>query len=265
MTPQGHWGSKYGCPKCRAEAMSNLKRDTVESFITKAEKVHGKGTFDYSLIEYKGQKIPIEIICQHGHHFMQSPNAHLNGHGCDQCWAERRRTKVGLPTTEISLKENYKAYRVWSAMLERCYGSNGGPKYPSYEGVNVCNEWRYSFANFLEWHNQNYVDGWQLDKDLLSPVDSVCYSPDMCCYLPSEINRSVHTKKPKFAMTPHGRYRVHLSIGERHGVHLGCFLKYEDALAAYNKARAERMRNLADKYKSQLSDRVYNALINLYK
>ena len=149
-------------------------------------------------------------------------------------------------------------------MLERCYGLNGSPKYPSYEGVEVCDEWRYNFAKFLEWHNQNYVDGWQLDKDLLSTEDSVCYSPQTCCYLPLEINRSIHTKTPIFTITPHGRYRVYLSIGKEK-IHYGCFLKYEEALAVYNKARAERMRELADKYKDQLSDRIYNALIKLYK
>ena len=264
MTPQGHWQSKYGCPKCKVDAMSKLRSDTTESFIAKAEKVHGKGKFDYSLVDYKGQKIPVEIICQHGHHFWQQPNAHLNGHECTECWAERRRTKVGVPTTEISLKENRKAYRVWSAMLERCYGLDGKPKYPSYKGVNVCDEWRYSFANFLEWHNQNYVNGWQLDKDLLSPINSSCYSPDTCCYLPLEINRSIHpSAKISFTIWKN-KYRVNAK-GSGGRVERGCYSTYEEALIAYKSARAERMRELADKYKSQLSDRVYNALINLYK
>lgn len=238
--------------------------DTKVSFVAKAEKIHGKGVFDYSLVDYKGQKIPVEIICQHGHHFWQQPNAHLNGHGCTECWAGRRRKKVGLPTTEISLKENHKAYRVWSAMLERCYGLNGGPKYPSYEGVEVCDEWRYDFAKFLEWHNQNYVDGWQLDKDLLSPVDSSCYSPDTCCYLPLEINRSIHpSAKVSFTMW-NGKYRVNAK-GANGRTERGCYSTYEKALVAYESARAERMRELADKYKDQLSEMVYNALINLYK
>lgn len=241
-----------------------MRKLTKEDFIEKARIVHGD-KYDYSNVEYINSTTPVCIICPIHGEFWQTPNAHLNGHGCDQCWAERRRTKKGAPTTEISLKENYKAYRVWGAMLERCYGLNGNPKYPSYEGVEVCDEWRSNFDIFLEWHNQNYVDGWQLDKDLLSPAESVCYSPDTCCYLPLEINRSIHSKKPKFAKTSCGRYRVNLSIGGKRGVHLGCFLKYEDALAVYNKARAERMRELADKYKDQLSERVYNALINLYR
>lgn len=265
MTPQGHWQSKYGCPKCKTDAQSKRLSDTTETFVTKAERVHGKGVFDYSLVDYKGGKPPVEIVCQHGHHFLQSPNAHLNGHGCPECKRLALRKKAGIINCNESLKDNFKAYRVWGAMLERCYGLNGGPKYPSYEGVEVCDEWRYNFANFLEWHNQNYVDGWQLDKDLLSPADSVCYSPDTCCYLPLEINRSIHTKKPSFTITPCGRYRVNLSIGKRRGVNRGCYLTYEEALVAYKSARAERMRELADKYKGQLSERVYNALINLYK
>lgn len=40
-------------------------------------------------------------------------------------------------------------------------------KWPSYIGVTVCDEWR-SFMKFREWWLENHVDGWQIDKDLLT-------------------------------------------------------------------------------------------------
>lgn len=60
------------------------KRKTQEEFIEDAFKVHGK-KFDYSLTKYKGVKNKIKIKCPQGHIFEQSPNDHLNGHGCKKC------------------------------------------------------------------------------------------------------------------------------------------------------------------------------------
>lgn len=60
------------------------KKKTQKEFIEDAIKVHGK-KFDYSLTEYKGVKNKIKIKCPQGHIFEQSPNDHLNGHGCKKC------------------------------------------------------------------------------------------------------------------------------------------------------------------------------------
>lgn len=262
-TAIGHLYSVHGCQKCSNDATADRFRGNVETFIAKAQEVHGTGEFDYSLVKYRTNRIPVEIICKQGHHFMQKPNCHLNGHGCPECLVEKRRTKIGTAPSHISIKDNHKAYRVWGAMIERCYGLNGGAKYPSYAEVSVCDEWRYSFENFLQWHNQNYIEGWQLDKDLLSEPNNKVYSPETCCYLPTEINRSLYLKTPKF--TKYGKkIRVYINLGQEQK-HLGCFTTYEEALAVYMRARAERMKSLADKYKTQLTDRVYNALISLYK
>jgi len=76
---QGH-----GCPKCATEQNANNMLMTKEVFVKKANIIH-KNTEDYSLAEYKGAKIPIEIICANGHHYWQMPNKHLCGHGCPYC------------------------------------------------------------------------------------------------------------------------------------------------------------------------------------
>jgi very-short-patch-repair endonuclease len=59
-------------------------KKTTKQFIEDALKIH-RGKFDYSLTHYKGVKEKIQIICPNNHIFEQSPNDHLNGHGCNKC------------------------------------------------------------------------------------------------------------------------------------------------------------------------------------
>ena len=64
---------------------------TTEQFIEDAKNIHGNN-FDYSLVKYNGSKNKIKIICKHNHIFEQTPNDHLNGHGCKKCsgWGEMK-------------------------------------------------------------------------------------------------------------------------------------------------------------------------------
>lgn len=77
------------------------------------------------------------------------------------------------------------AYRAWKHMLERCYSRKCHTKHKTYIGVVVCDEWR-SFMKFREWWLTAHVDGWEIDKDLLSS-DRV-YSPLSCVYVPGWLN-----------------------------------------------------------------------------
>lgn len=78
-----------------------------------------------------------------------------------------------------------KAYRSWLGMLARCYSHKWHHMYPTYIGVKVCDEW-LSFMTFRNWWVENQVDGWQLDKDLLT--DDGIYSPDTCIFVPRWMN-----------------------------------------------------------------------------
>ena len=77
------------------------------------------------------------------------------------------------------------AYSAWSSMITRCYSEKHQKKWQTYIGVTVCDEWR-SFMAFREWWLENHVDGWQIDKDLLT--DNRQYSPESCIYIPSWLN-----------------------------------------------------------------------------
>lgn len=71
-----------------------MKIKTTEEFIEDAKKIHGD-KFDYSLSEYKRAKTPIKIKCINNHIFEQTPNDHLNGHGCKICagWGTMKENK----------------------------------------------------------------------------------------------------------------------------------------------------------------------------
>jgi len=90
----------YGdkCPLC----YKNFKK-TTEQFIEEAREVHGD-KYDYSKVDYQGNKIPIIIICNKHGEFKQTPLYHLQNHGCQQCYYERS-GETRKKTTEQFIKE----------------------------------------------------------------------------------------------------------------------------------------------------------------
>lgn len=66
---------------------------TKEEFIQKAKDVHGD-TYDYSLVEYKGNRLNIKIICPNHGKFNQTPGNHLAGRGCRRCSSNKRIIKT---------------------------------------------------------------------------------------------------------------------------------------------------------------------------
>ena len=73
-----------GCPKCKIDKITLLKKGTTNTFIEKAKKVHGD-KYDYSKVNYINAKTKICIICPIHGEFWQTPNKHLNGEGCIKC------------------------------------------------------------------------------------------------------------------------------------------------------------------------------------
>lgn len=78
------------------------------------------------------------------------------------------------------------AYVSWCNMLRRCYSGEFHKKFPTYSNVTVCDEW-LSFMTFRDWWIDNHVDGWQLDKDLVSKGNTT-YAKDKCVYVPHWLN-----------------------------------------------------------------------------
>jgi hypothetical protein len=94
-----------------------------------------------------------------------------------------------------------RAYKAWKNMIERSYSQKFHARCPTYVGVSVCEEWR-SFMAFRSWWVENHVDGWQLDKDLLS--DCGVYSPETCIYIPGWLNKFTIGRNSKRGEWPIG-------------------------------------------------------------
>lgn len=76
----------HSCPTC-----SGRQRRTKEVFIERAMNKHGN-RYDYSKIEYKGADEPVCIVCPIHGDFWQKPSVHMNGHGCQMCFATPKST-----------------------------------------------------------------------------------------------------------------------------------------------------------------------------
>ena len=61
-------------------------RKTKEQFIKESNEVHGIGTYDYSLVDYKNNKVKVKIICKEHGIFEKIPKDHIqNKRGCTKC------------------------------------------------------------------------------------------------------------------------------------------------------------------------------------
>lgn len=77
---------KLSCKGCRSEHYTPYNFGSLESFIERSEKVHGKGKFDYSGVDYKGVGKKVSIKCNEcGTTNKQTPAGHLTGRGCKSC------------------------------------------------------------------------------------------------------------------------------------------------------------------------------------
>lgn len=159
--------------------MISTRRKTLEEFIADARKVHGN-KYDYSCVVYIDSRTPVQIVCHKHGVFQKSPSNHLKGQGCKKCSHEKLSKEragkpikkartlvkgVGIFDSELATTDEkvLMANRVWRSMLSRCYSKKYQEKEPSYIDCSVCEEWLL-FSNFKKWFDENYVDGYALDK-----------------------------------------------------------------------------------------------------
>lgn len=138
-------------------------------------------------------------------------------------------------------------------------------KYPTYIGCEVNKYW-HNFQNFGDWFKENwkpYMDSsWCLDKDILVKGNKV-YSPETCCFVPNEIN-SLFTKRqnkrgdyPIGVNKEYNKFRVRLNK-----LNISLRSTPEEAFYDYKIAKEQHIREIADKWKSLIEEKVYKALIN---
>ena len=157
-----------------------------------------------------------------------------------------------------------KEYNAWTAMLQRCYDIKLHIRHPSYINCTVYNDW-LNFQNFAKWYEENYIENYQLDKDLLIEGNKI-YSPQTCCFVPCEINLSI-IKPIKKRIYPLGVYKhynkfvVHIKE-DKISNYKGIFSTIMEASICYKKEKEKQLVCLAEKYKNVISNATYNALLN---
>ena len=172
------------------------------------------------------------------------------------------------PYAKTRDKLTRKAYRDWNNMLQRCYGKSNFPSKPAYKECVVCEEW-YSFLKFREWFDENYIEGYFLDKDIRY-VGNKVYSPQTCCYIPPFINTLLLSSRSSRGECPIGVTKRHngkyVAQMRKYGKlqFLGIYLTKDDAFYVYKQAKEEYIKEVAQEYfnKGEIDKRVYDALMN---
>lgn len=166
---------------------------------------------------------------------------------------------------EYSRKSHPEVYEIWAGMLNRCYNPKTQERQPTYKNVAVCKEW-HNFQNFAEWGHTHYINGWQLDKDLMS-TSSKIYSSSTCVFLPPSLNKFLSSTKTTNTSGCTGirrygnstKWRADIVIDGKATL-LGCFTSKQEAEQAYINNRKLQ----AEKWKFKMKDTLpSNALANI--
>lgn len=167
-----------------------------------------------------------------------------------------------------------KEYTAWRGMLERCYGNK---ELEAYKYCIVSEEF-HNASYFKDWYNKQYGahrEDFHLDKDILSG-DCKIYAEDTCVLVPHEINmffaKTGGRTHQAFKDTD---YPIGVSYSNKstakpfvakynNGGNL--IETYHDnewsAFLAYKQAKENRAKELAEKWRGQIDNRVYEKLIN---
>jgi hypothetical protein len=176
---------------------------------------------------------------------------------------------VGRHKSKITYKTT-KTYSTWNGMIARGYYKKYKEKHHTYQDVTVCEEW-HNFQVFAKWFEENWKpcmdNTWNLDKDILIKGNKI-YSPETCCFVPQEINKLLIIPNNS-KILPIGvrynkkldKYQARLTIGKKEK-YLGYSNTPEEAFQVYKDAKEKHIREVADKWKGLISDRVYEAMYN---
>ena len=181
---------------------------------------------------------------------------------------------IGIIGTKYPVSEggkDTKEYTLWNNMLNRCYNDTYKNKNQTYTGCEASENFK-SYEYFYEWCHKQVGFGnedWHLDKDLLIKGNKV-YSESTCVFIPKEINSMLiksdkkrgeyligvcwHKKDKAFIA------QVNKNKGKRD--YLGSFKTEIEAFNAYKQAKENFIKEQAIKWKSQIDERAYLALIN---
>jgi hypothetical protein len=169
--------------------------------------------------------------------------------------------------TTIKNKIRSKSYLIWTDMIKRCYDTSIHLTRKSYINCTVDKEW-HNFQNFAKWFDENYINDYCLDKDILIKGNRL-YSKTTCCFVPNDINILLASSIKKDRSLPLGvvkhkeGYRAQMSLKGK-TTYLGVSKNLETAFMFYKKAKEDYIKKIAFEYynSEKIEFKVYNSLYN---
>ena len=162
-----------------------------------------------------------------------------------------------------------KCYNTWLSMHRRCYDSKYHKKKSTYENCTVAKEW-HNFQNFAQWYYENFYEIeneiMNLDKDILYKGNKM-YSPKTSIFVPTSVNslfiksNKIRGKYPIGVYKVGNKFQAHLNKYNKL-IYLGSFNTPNEAFQAYKIAKEEYIKQIAEKYKSQIPYELYQAMMN---
>lgn len=179
---------------------------------------------------------------------------------------------IGYIGEEGITEKEKMAYKTWYSMMKRCYREKDFKEHPTYIRCEVCPEW-HNFMNFLSWYKNNYYqiegDTMEIDKDIIEKGNKM-YHPDKCVFVNSRINTLFTNKRAKRGkcligvcyVKKNGMYQASCNDENGKSKFLGYFVNEIDAYREYKKYKESVIKKVADVYKNDIPQKLYDALYN---
>jgi len=173
------------------------------------------------------------------------------------------------PYTAMDGRKQRKAYSLWLSILDRGYSEKTKKKHTTYKDCTVVEEW-HNFQNFAKWFYDNYyeIEGhtMNLDKDILVRGNK-CYGPDTCVFVPQQINKLFIKLDNPARRLPLGVHfhkatkRYYASINVTGRLIRKQFATAEEAARCYIEIKEAHIKAMAEKYKDEIPNKLYEAMI----
>jgi hypothetical protein len=149
-----------GCPKCGLVKNGLSRRSTTKQFIECAIKIHGN-KYDYSEVVYIKSNQNVIIKCDKGHRFQMTPNGHLDGHNCIECYRHSIRRDIhNLITTAQEIHRN----KDGSYMFDYSYIDKESYKGTMYKVPIKCNQCLHIFKQNMNSHVHHKQGCWECNQ-----------------------------------------------------------------------------------------------------
>lgn len=109
MNAESHIKSVTGCPYCGTKQSNKARSLTQEEYLNKLKEVYGD-KYDYSKVDYQGQKRNITLICPKHGEFSHRADGYLYKIGCPKCSKSKNEEIIAnfLETNNIKYIPQYR-------------------------------------------------------------------------------------------------------------------------------------------------------------